>query len=228
MATGLLTVTTACANAPEATEAVPSRLASSAVGIEAEGCSLEPAVASGAVVHSPGLVMTVAHAVAGSRSITVIDHEGARFPATLRFLDPESDIALLHVEQLADRSPAARPLPVSSADPPVDGQLFVRDGDGGIETKPVTLTKRLNVTIEDIYIDTEVRRTAFELQGEVTGGDSGGMVVVDGSVVAMVYARARTAERGFALDETELTDALAQPGATAVPGAAITSGNCVP
>lgn len=193
----------------------------SAVGIEATGCGLQPAIGSGAVVAEPGLVVTVAHAVAGSDQITVIDHAGVRHDAELRLLDPASDVAVLQVDALQ-----AEPLSLGSTTAPVDGHLLARGRRDNVAEVPVTLTRRIVVTIEDIYTEVEVERTAFELDGKVEPGDSGGVVVVDGVAVAMVYAKARNVDGvGFALDEKELADAIEAAG-NATPGP-IDSGRCV-
>lgn len=206
---------------PDSTTAPAESAVTGAVGIEAFGCGLRPALGSGAVMARAGLVVTVAHTVAGADEITVIDHEGNRHVAELRMLDPSSDIALLHVEGLT-----AVPLPIGSTSVPADAHLLVWTRRDGFRTKPITLTRRLRVTIEDIYIDKDVRRTAFEFTGSVDSGDSGGVLLVDESIVAMVYARARNDDRlGFALDERELGDALDDLQSSE---GTVDSGPCVP
>lgn len=198
---------TGCGSEPEPESisvAERESLSASAVGIEASGCSLRPSVGSGVVVGAEGVIITVAHTVAGADEITVIDREGRRLQARLRMLDPASDIAILTVEDLRAPGLALG----SSADQGDEGQLLAWNG-AEIEVKPMEIGRRLRVTIEDIYIEEEVERTAYELLGAIDSGDSGGGVVVDGALVAMVYARARRdATRGFALDEAELSAAL--------------------
>lgn len=193
----------------------------SAVGIEATGCGLRAAIGSGAVVAEQGMVVTVAHAVAGSGEITVIDQAGTRHDAVLQLLDPDSDIAVLRVTTLG-----AEPLQLGSTTAPADGHLLVRGRRDDIAVVPVTLTRRLRVTIEDIYTENEVERTAFEFSGLVDPGDSGGLIIVDDAVVAMVYAKARNVDDvGFAVDERELSAAIEAAGAS--PPAPIDSGRCV-
>lgn len=192
------------------------------VGVEAFGCGLRPALGSGAVMARPGLVVTVAHTVAGADEITVIDQDANRHAAELRLLDPSSDIALLHVEGLA-----ADPLPIGSTSFPAEAELLVWNRREGFRTKPVMLTRRLRVTIEDIYIDQDVQRTALEFAGSVDSGDSGGVLLLDDSIVAMVYARSRNDDDvGFALDERELGDALAD--LDALESGPVDPGPCVP
>lgn len=192
----------------------------SAVGIEAVGCGLRAAVGSGAVLGEAGLVVTVAHTVAGAKDIVVIDGDGTRHNARLRLLDPASDIALLQVEGL---SVPALSLGASPA-LPEQGDLLVWNRADGISSKPVEITQRLLVTIEDIHLERDVQRTAYEFAGSVDVGDSGGVLVVNESVVGMVYARTRDGGgRGFALDERELADAMATDREGFVD-----SGECVP
>jgi S1-C subfamily serine protease len=196
--------------------------AASAVGIEASGCGLISAVGSGAVVAEPGVVVTTAHTVAGSNEITVIDRHGDRHVANLLFIDPNQDIALLAAPSL-DRLP----LPIGSADAGDAGERTVWDRRTGFRTDGLTVTRELSVTIEDIYIDREVTRQALEFRGPVGRGDSGAVLVVDGEAVGMVYAKARsTDDLGYALDESELVDAIASidPGYRG----SVSSGECVP
>ena len=51
----------------------------SGVGIVAEGCGLTAHLASGVVLDSQDQVVTVAHAIAGATSISVVDRVGQRF-----------------------------------------------------------------------------------------------------------------------------------------------------
>ncbi|MGI9613531.1 MAG: trypsin-like peptidase domain-containing protein [Acidimicrobiales bacterium] len=194
----------------------------SAVGIEAKGCGLVAAVGSGAVVDDADLVVTTAHTVAGSNEVTVIDLDGERHAAELLLIDPDQDIALLAASGL-DRPP----LEVGTA---VIGEAAGRvawDRRTGFRTDELTVTDRLSVTIEDIYIDHDVDRRALEFRGPVERGDSGAVLVADGLAVGVVYAKARSSETlGYALDGSELADALAT--LQAGDRQPVPSGDCVP
>jgi hypothetical protein len=68
------------------------------------------------------------------------------------------------------------------------------------------ITRRLNITIEDIYVEDEVRRSGLELAGDISVGDSGGAIVdSSGDVVGIIYARSRMRpQTAFATDDDEL------------------------
>ena len=74
------------------------------------------------------------------------------------------------------------------------------------------ITRRLDITIEDIYVEDEVRRSGLELVGDISVGDSGG-AVVDGSgdVVGIISARSRPRpQTAFATDDGELERLLSE------------------
>jgi S1-C subfamily serine protease len=76
------------------------------------------------------------------------------------------------------------------------------------------VTRLLRVTIEDIYVEGEHERRAFEIAATVVRGDSGAPVIADdGSILGVVYARSR--DRGgvaFAVSAIEIDDLLAATG----------------
>ena len=84
--------------------------------------------------------------------------------------------------------------------------------DNGVRPVSVMITRRLDITIEDIYVEDEVRRSGLELVGDISVGDSGG-AVVDGSgdVVGIIYARSRPRpQTAFATDDGELERLLSE------------------
>jgi serine protease Do len=54
-------------------------------------------LASGVLLDEQGSIVTNAHVVTGAANITVTLHDGTRLPADLIGIDPQTDIALLHV-----------------------------------------------------------------------------------------------------------------------------------
>lgn len=180
-------------------------LTTSGVGIIAEGCSLVAQLGSGAVVAAPDQVVTVAHTIAGASSITVVDGSGTSHAATVRAFDADADLAVLDVAGLD-----AAPLALAETVTPGRASFVTWDRDDGITADDVEITRRLSITIEDIYIDDTVERSGFEIAGEVVIGDSGGAVVNDdGQVVGVVYANSRGRDRiGFATDVTEISALL--------------------
>jgi len=202
----LALLVTACGSASS-----PDDYLNSAVGVEASGCSLVPALGSGAVLARERVV-TSAHTVAGAAEILVTDSRGVRRPAVLVGFDPRSDLAVLSVPGLV-----ADPLPVGNASGGESGWVLAWSPDEKLEANPMTVTKRLLVTIEDIYVENIVERRAIELAADVSDGDSGAAVVTtNGDVVGIVYATSRSRPAGFALDSQEITAALAAAGTTSV------------
>lgn len=178
-------------------------LRSSGVGIVAEGCSLTAQLASGIVIDRPGQVVTVAHAIAGATSISVVDHANDVYPATVRAFDKDRDLAVLDVPGLD--APALHRAPGRVG----PGATLTWSRDDGVTYDEVNVSKQLTVTIEDIYVEEITERRGIEVRGEVGPGDSGGAVLSStGGVIGIIYAQSRTRQGvGFATDSSEL-DAL--------------------
>jgi S1-C subfamily serine protease len=182
----------------------PAPLAASGVGIIAEGCSLVAQLGSG-VVLGDGVVVTVAHTIAGATSVVVEDHEGTEHVAVVVAFDPDADLAVLDVPTLDSPPLAVGPVHIA------DATLLRWDRDDGVEAVGVEVSKRLEITIEDIYNDDIVQRSGLEVIGPVEPGDSGGPVVDSaGAVIGIVYANSRHRDGvGFATDVTEIERVLA-------------------
>jgi S1-C subfamily serine protease len=182
----------------------PASLLESAVGVEATGCSLVASIGSG-VVLADDTVVTTAHTVAGADAIVVVGADGVRHDAALVGFDPDADLAVLAVDGLD-----VEPLPLGPAERGATGWVLAWHPDVGMHTEPMTVTKEIRVTIEDIYIDRIVQRDAIEVAADIEHGDSGAAVVSDdGTVVGVVYATSRERAAGFAVDDGEVAAALA-------------------
>ena len=182
-------------------DAAPSTVIESGVGVVVDGCAgLASEVGSGMTVERRGQVVTTAHTVAGATTITVVDHDGLRLPATVSALDADADLALLSVPGLD-----TIPLAVGEAETG-EANAIVWSRETGLRRLPLNITKQLKVTIEDIYVEDIVVRSAMELRGDVNFGDSGGAVINgDGDIVGIIYARSRQRpETAFATDHAEL------------------------
>lgn len=177
-----------------------AELRSSGVGIVAEGCGLTAQLASGVVLDRPGQVVTVAHAIAGATSISVVDHADVVYPATVRAFDKDRDLAVLDVPGL---DAPALDLAPGAVGP---GATLTWSRDDGVTDDEVNVTKLLAVTIEDIYVEEIVERRAVEVRGDIRVGDSGGAVLSSqGDVIGIIYAHSRTRDGvGFATDSSEL------------------------
>ncbi len=204
----------ACASDNSPADQVPLK---SGVGIVAEGCGSVAQLASGVVIVSPGQVVTVAHAIAGATSISVVDYSGDVHPATVRAFDKDRDLAVLFVPGLD--APALDLAPGV----PGAGAVLTWSRGGGVASDDVNVTKRLVVTIEDIYVEETVDRRGLEILGEIRVGDSGGAVLSStGDVVGIIYAHSRARDGvGFATDSSELDELL-----RTMSEAPVTNGRC--
>jgi len=189
-----------------------------AVVIEAHGCSLVAARGTGVAIGRPGLVVTVAHTIAGATSIDVVDSAGSRRSAVVIWFDPAADLAVLEVPGVV-----ARGLDLGRATPggPI-AMAAARPGEpiAGVAGR---VNRFIAVTIEDIYVDEIVHRAAIELDLPVVKGDSGAAVVDPrGHVVGVIYARSRnTPHNAFALDDTEIARAIQSST-----GGVVANGHC--
>lgn len=186
-------------------DAPPPDAHDSTVGVLATGCGPSASAGSGIVLGARGQVVTVAHTVAGASSISIIDAAGTEWPAQLVAIDAAADLAVLSVETLAAPALPTGPVQLGAA------TAYAWSRDDGIDDHPVEVTKRLAITIDDIYGEESVQRSGIEVAGVVEVGDSGGPVVApDGTVIGIVYARSRTrASTAFATDATEIERVLA-------------------
>lgn len=193
------------------------------VGVVAEGCGLTAQVGSGVAVAHDGasLVVTVAHTIKGATEVRVVDADGTEHDARVVAFDKDADLAALDVEgtELPALEVAADPVTAVDA----DGTLLTWSRDAGVERDAITIVKRLRVTIEDIYVDDVVQRSALEIAGPVDVGDSGGPVLdADGDVVGIIYANSRRRDDvGFATDRAELAALI-----ESVTGGTVDNGTC--
>ena len=169
---------------------------SSVVGLTVDGCTLGLESGSGMVVGD-GLVLTAAHVVAGADTITVIRSGRTATAGEIVGFDPDMDLAYVSIP-----GDSTVTLDVASRHVEADDTgvaYVVRDG------KPVTLPVRVirpvTISTEDIYVEDSTKRPGFELDVEISPGDSGGPVVVDGKVIGVLWARARSdRSRAYAID----------------------------
>lgn len=210
-------------SAVEQTEPVDP--AGSVVGILAEGCGPSAGSGTGVAVRRPGLIVTVAHTVAGATALTVIDDEGIAAPARIVAFDPNADLAVLDVGDALD----IEPLQLAESPPDVGPATMLRWTEAdGVEQFDIEVTNRLAIAIDDIYGTRSVERSGIELAALVVVGDSGGPVVTteasgQATVIGIIYARSQSRPAvAFATDATEVSDVLA-----GVTGADVDNGTCV-
>lgn len=161
------------------------------------------------------VIATSAHTVTGSDDVRIVTGQanGTTGPmvmmqqATLVGFDPTTDIALLEVDHPPEAASLADTVTVGDA-----ARLVVRNPDGPAEEHVVTITRRLRVTIEDIFVEDTVQRRALEIDRSTRRGDSGAPVFDENaSVVGIVYATSRERDAAFAVRHEELARLLDTP-----------------
>lgn len=168
-----------------------------AVVVEVSGCRNLLEYGGGSFI-APGQVLTSAHVVAGASEIVVWNADG-RWLAQVAAFDPELDLAVLAVDGANQPSIALpeRPVAVPRGTP---GIVMLRRDDQLVSV-PVELVRRVEILTEDIYREGETRRPGYEVRAEIRPGDSGAVVVVDGSPVAVLWSRSRNeGTRAWAID----------------------------
>ena len=168
-----------------------------AVVVEVSGCRNLLEYGGGSFI-APGQVLTSAHVVAGASEIVVWNADG-RWPAHVVAFDPELDLAVLAVDEANHPSIALpeRPAAVPRGTP---GVVMLRRDDQLVSV-PVELVRRVEILTEDIYREGEIRRPGYEVRAEIRPGDSGAVVMVDGSPVAVLWSRSRNeGTRAWAID----------------------------
>jgi S1-C subfamily serine protease len=175
---------------------------------------------SGFVV-SPNRVMSNAHVVAGSETVT-IEADGQTYDATVVSYDPSADIAILDVPNL----PSA---PLAFADQPAktgaDALVLGYPGGGNFAASPARVREIIELNGPDIYRTTTVTREVYTIRGTVRQGNSGGpMIDLNGRVLGVVFGAAvDDNETGFVLTANEVSRQLAKIG-NSTP---VATGSCI-
>ncbi|MEB3034835.1 acid resistance serine protease MarP [[Mycobacterium] nativiensis] len=163
-------------------------------------------------VIAPNRVMTNAHVVAGSDSVSV--ESGTKsFDATVISFDPKEDISILAVPDLP-----LPPLVFASrpADPDTDALVLGYPGGGVFEATPARVRDTINLEGPDIYRSATVTRQVYTIRGTVQQGNSGGpMIDMEGRVLGVVFGAAvDDADTGFVMTADEVASQLARVAET--------------
>jgi S1-C subfamily serine protease len=158
-------------------------------------------------VVAPNRVMSNAHVVAGSDTVTV-QSAGQSYDATVVSYDPSEDISILDVPNLP-----APPLPF--ADKPAatgtDALVLGYPGGGDFAATPARVRETIELNGPDIYRNTTVNREVYTIRGTVRQGNSGGPLINRaGQVLGVVFGAAvDDADTGFVLTAKEVSRQLA-------------------
>lgn len=167
-------------------------------------------------VYADKRVMTNAHVVAGVDRPTVrVGGVGARLEATVVYFDPDTDVAVLRVPDLAAPVLDFAAVPERGAPAVVAGY----PENGGLDLRAATVAGRTTARGQDIYGSSMVTREIHPLRTLVRPGNSGGpLLTPQGRVYGVIFARSATdPETGYALTTAAVRQAAEQGNAATEP-----------
>lgn len=209
---------------PDATLAdslVVARSRPSVVKIRGVAQSCQKVLEGTGFVVAPNRVMSNAHVVAGSDSVTV-EAEGKKYDATVVSYDPSADISILDVPNLPQQPLVFADQPAKSG---TDAVVLGYPGGGDFVATPARVREIIELSGPDIYKSTTVNREVYTIRGTVRQGNSGGpMINRAGQVIGVVFGAAvDDNDTGFVMTTNEVSRQLAKIGNTAK----VPTGACV-
>jgi S1-C subfamily serine protease len=152
-------------------------------------------------VYASRHVMTNAHVVAGTRSVSV-EVQGDRLDARVVVYDPGRDLAVLYVPDL--RAPVM-PFATSAAETGADAIVLGYPQDGPYDARPARVREVRDITGPDIYDSASVTREIYTIYALVRSGNSGGpLIAPNGVVLGVIFAAAADDQHtGFAVTAQE-------------------------
>ena len=153
-------------------------------------------------VVAPGRVMSNAHVVAGSQTVTV-ESDGTEHEATVVSYDPEADVSILDVPTLPARALQFAPSPAETGS---DALVLGYPGGGPFLATPARIREIIPLSGPDIYRTKTITREVYTIRGTVRQGNSGGPLIdLKGQVLGMVFGAAvDDADTGFVLTAKEV------------------------
>jgi S1-C subfamily serine protease len=195
----------------------------SVVKIRGVASSCQKVLEGTGFVIAPNRVMSNAHVVAGSDSVTV-EADGKTYDATVVSYDPDADISILDVPTLPQQ-------PLVFADQPAktgtDAVVLGFPGGGDFVATPARVREIIELSGPDIYKSKTVNREVYTIRGIVRQGNSGGpMINRAGQVIGVVFgAGVDDNDTGFVMTTDEVSRQLARIGNTSkVPTGACVTG----
>jgi S1-C subfamily serine protease len=152
-------------------------------------------------VYAPGYVMTNAHVVSGTRSVTV-EVDGARADADVVVYDPARDLAVLHAPGL---DAPAMTFAAGQSDEGDDAIVLGYPMEGPFDVQEARIRDVREITGPDIYQSQQVTREVYTIRALVRSGNSGGPLIdTSGEVLGVIFAAAADdPTTGFAVTAEE-------------------------
>ncbi|MGB8403601.1 MAG: acid resistance serine protease MarP [Mycobacterium sp.] len=182
----------------------------SVVKIRGVAQSCQKVLEGSGFVVAPNRVMSNAHVVAGSNSVTV-EVDGKTYDAKVVSYDPDADISILDVPNLP-----SQPLKFDMTESQSGTDVVVMGYPGGGEfaATPARIREIIKLNGPDIYHTTTVTREVYTIRGNVRQGNSGGPLINrSGNVLGVVFGAAvDDADTGFVLTAEEVAKQMAKVG----------------
>lgn len=163
-------------------------------------------------IAAPSTVVTNAHVVAGGQSPVVREVAGGEHSGAVVVFDPDTDVAVIHVEGLAA---APLELETTELERGASGATLGYPGNAG--GRLVTHAAAIAASYDDangrdIYGRSDVSRDVYAIRSPVRQGDSGGpFITLDGRVGGVIFAASTTdGDTGYALTAAEVADEVRQ------------------
>ncbi|MFD4431686.1 MarP family serine protease [Nocardia sp. NPDC058497] len=201
---------------------VAASLQQSVLRIRGVAPSCQRALEGSGFVVAPERVMTNAHVVAGTNSVSVDTARGA-MEATVVLFDPSKDIAVLAVPGLTAPVVPQAPEAARSGESAI---VLGYPGGGPYTASAARVRETLDLTGPTIHRDGTVEREVYTVRGQVRAGNSGGPLVdAEGQVLGVVFGAAVTDDdTGYVLT---LREVGAELSAAQTRSAAVPTGACV-
>jgi S1-C subfamily serine protease len=152
-------------------------------------------------VYAPDHVMTNAHVVAGTKTLSV-EVSGSKHAGKVVAYDPQRDLAVVYVPGLS-----APVMPFAPRDAPSEADAIVIGFplDGPYDAQSARIRDVRSITGPDIYESGQVTRQVYTIRALVRSGNSGGpLVAPDGTVLGVIFAAAADdTQTGFAITANE-------------------------
>src|SRR6185312_6428638 len=196
-----------------ANDAVVTAARPSVVKIRGVAPSCQKVLEGTGFVVAPNRVMSNAHVVAGSETVTV-EVDGQSYDASVVSYDPNADISILDVPNLPS-APLA--FDMVEAESGLDSVVLGYPGGGDFTATPARIREIIQLKGPDIYHTSTVTREVYTIRGTVRQGNSGGPLIDrEGRVLGVVFGAAvDDADTGFVLTANEVAKQMAKVGSTA-------------
>jgi len=168
---------------------VAASLQQSVLRIRGVAPSCQRALEGSGFVIAPERVMTNAHVVAGTTSVTVDTPRGP-LDAEVVLFDPSKDVAVLWVPGLTSPVITQAPQDAKTGDSAI---VLGYPGGGPYTASAARIRETLDLTGPTIYRNGTIEREVYTVRGLVRAGNSGGPLVdTEGQVLGVVFGAAVT------------------------------------